>query len=976
MTPLTQNGIEEAFASEAALQQAAASVSANIVKGAYDVSHVVEQMGFALTSPTIEQRVNGIKLLSFVLRQLPKDHLNRKQLEFIADFYADRLKDQHSVLPAVIDGIHALVEMKDLPAESVPKILDSFFKHTSCQSHQRGERGKWFKILKLVGEQYEKELKQMGVDFMYGLINSIDGERDPRNLDFIFTFMPDLIKRFSLLHLGEEMFEIFACYFPIDFTPSRDDPSNISRDELAAKLSECLVASPEFIEWVVPLALEKLESDLVVAKLDSLELLRKSAIKFPAKLLSQHFDVIWAALKTEIFPGGDNTDVVSAGLIVLRTILEQAHSTPEISHSYQTTVLGAILPHLSDVNQRLYNPSTAIALVCVAGDPIFAGERILNTFLLKLSTKPQSIDGGGDKAVLSTNTYNEDQRIKVYAIIAQLFKIVAIRDCAEQLNKATCDAIHLDIIGVLRANIDTDAAEQNIDLKHAALSVLTESMPLINESNRALLYKVLLQLITHDSLDLQCVELLELLGACHPVEVQSNCIDVLTRNFAIYPNFVKRKIFKHLLKLVVQAAFTSRVLDLLWHYCFGQDIPSDVQLIALEALNMLLNSNDTRLIVELQTNNCLIDKLVTLALGNAPLSIPALEQIAAALCRIQQHLSVSEQYIITTEYLSQLKLQSAAHLYVAKGLLGHLHQEICLDDFLEWLLNDLTQLSLSVDEVGDNKENLRTVARQLLCSLVNRIEENEQNRDNLVKTLALLRTKIKEENALSVETLAWLAKGLIVAGNDLTAEIIETLAELLDHPTLGTAATVAFEIIAADYDELFLTKVKFLYKQKLFNVVLIKLGDKLETHSERHLIAFIYVLQSAPYAVQKMHLEKIGPLLFKSLELNHTAVLCYSLNICGRFVADRDEYILRHLNHIIPSCLRLAKYQNSMKVRIGALNLLHDITKYSTHVLLTHKIDVVLELASALDDHKRLVRNTAVRTRNAWYMVGTSDANY
>lgn len=115
----------------------------------------------------------------------------------------------------------------------------------------------------------------MGGDFMYGLINSIDGERDPRNLDFIFTFMPDLIKHFSLLHLAEEMFEIFACYFPIDFTPSREDPSNISRDELAAKLSDCLVASPEFIEWLVPLALDKLESDLIEAKLDSLELLVK-----------------------------------------------------------------------------------------------------------------------------------------------------------------------------------------------------------------------------------------------------------------------------------------------------------------------------------------------------------------------------------------------------------------------------------------------------------------------------------------------------------------------------------------------------------------------------------------------------------------------------------------------------------------------------------------------------------------------------
>lgn len=113
----------------------------------------------------------------------------------------------------------------------------------------------------------------MSGDYIYGIINSIDGERDPRNLDFIFNFMPDFISTYSLLHLSEEMFEIFACYFPIDFNPSKNDPDTITRDNLSKKLIQCLVASPDFVEWCVALALEKLESELVVAKCDSLELL-------------------------------------------------------------------------------------------------------------------------------------------------------------------------------------------------------------------------------------------------------------------------------------------------------------------------------------------------------------------------------------------------------------------------------------------------------------------------------------------------------------------------------------------------------------------------------------------------------------------------------------------------------------------------------------------------------------------------------
>lgn len=117
------------------------------------------------------------------------------------------------------------------------------------------------------------ELVKMSGDFLFGLINSIDGERDPRNLDIIFSFMPEFISQYPLLHLAEEMFEIFACYFPIDFNPSKEDPEAITRDALAEKLTHCLVASEQFAEWTVSLAVEKLDSELVVAKLDSIELL-------------------------------------------------------------------------------------------------------------------------------------------------------------------------------------------------------------------------------------------------------------------------------------------------------------------------------------------------------------------------------------------------------------------------------------------------------------------------------------------------------------------------------------------------------------------------------------------------------------------------------------------------------------------------------------------------------------------------------
>jgi DNA repair/transcription protein MET18/MMS19 len=52
-----------------------------------------------------------------------------------------------------------------------------------------------------------------------------------------------------------------------------DTPNGITRDDLAAALLPCLIASPAFTEFCIPLLIEKLDSQLRVAKLDSLRVL-------------------------------------------------------------------------------------------------------------------------------------------------------------------------------------------------------------------------------------------------------------------------------------------------------------------------------------------------------------------------------------------------------------------------------------------------------------------------------------------------------------------------------------------------------------------------------------------------------------------------------------------------------------------------------------------------------------------------------
>lgn len=63
------------------------------------------------------------------------------------------------------------------------------------------------------------ELQAMKFDFIYGVISFMDGERDPRNLLFLFNWLPSFLKDVELAHLVDDMFEVVSCYFPVSFKP-------------------------------------------------------------------------------------------------------------------------------------------------------------------------------------------------------------------------------------------------------------------------------------------------------------------------------------------------------------------------------------------------------------------------------------------------------------------------------------------------------------------------------------------------------------------------------------------------------------------------------------------------------------------------------------------------------------------------------------------------------------------------------------
>uniref|UniRef100_A0A8C7UJ61 MMS19 nucleotide excision repair protein n=1 Tax=Oncorhynchus mykiss TaxID=8022 RepID=A0A8C7UJ61_ONCMY len=261
--------------------------------GQFTILQLVEALGLHLTSSQPQTRGRGVQLLSNVLQECYGD-LTEREVKVLIVFYENRLKDHYVITPHVIQGLKALVSLKLSNLCHVVTLID-YFSHPT-------------------------ELKGLGADFVFGFVQSVDGERDPRNLLLAFHIARKIVHEgYDLGKFTEELFEVTSCYFPIDFSPPANDPHGITQEELVLALRVVLTGTPRFAEFLLPLIIEKLDSDVQSAKLDSLQTLTACASVYEHKDLAQFLPGLWASLRREVFQTASER-VESAGLAAVGTL--------------------------------------------------------------------------------------------------------------------------------------------------------------------------------------------------------------------------------------------------------------------------------------------------------------------------------------------------------------------------------------------------------------------------------------------------------------------------------------------------------------------------------------------------------------------------------------------------------------------------------------------------------------------------------
>jgi hypothetical protein len=97
--------------------------------------------------------------------------------------------------------------------------------------------------------------------FIQAILSATDGEKDPRNLILAFDLLSFTCRTFSCDSLRphlEEIFDRMECYFPISFSPPKDDKFKVKPEDLKSKLHACFASTPLVADLAIPFLLDKL----------------------------------------------------------------------------------------------------------------------------------------------------------------------------------------------------------------------------------------------------------------------------------------------------------------------------------------------------------------------------------------------------------------------------------------------------------------------------------------------------------------------------------------------------------------------------------------------------------------------------------------------------------------------------------------------------------------------------------------------
>ncbi|KAM5271384.1 MMS19 nucleotide excision repair protein homolog isoform 2-T2 [Ctenodactylus gundi] len=992
-------------------------VAADVKAGSYTVLQVVEALGSSLENPEPRTRARGIQLLSQVLLQCHSLLLEKEVVHLIL-FYENRLKDHHLVIPSVLQGLRALSLCVALPPGLAVSVLKAIFQEVHVQSLMQVDRHTVYNIITNFMRTREEELKGLGADFTFGFIQVMDGEKDPRNLLVAFRIVHDLISRdYSLGPFVEELFEVTSCYFPIDFTPPPNDPHGIQREDLILSLRAVLASTPRFAEFLLPLLIEKVDSEILSAKLDSLQTMNACCAVYGQKELKDFLPGLWASIRREVFQTASER-VEAEGLAALhsltaclsRSVLRAG--AEDLLDSFLTNILQDCRHHLCEPDMKLVWPSAKL-LQAAAGASARACEYITSSVLPLLLEQFHKHS-------------QSNQRRTILEMILGFLKLQQKWSYEDKDEKPLGGFKDQLCSLVFMALTDTSTQLQLVGIR--ALTVLGAQPDLLSSADLELavghLYR--LSFLEDDSQSwMAALEASGALATLYPLAFSNHLVPKLAEELhqggsdltsGDRPSKCSRclRCLQALSAVSTHPSIVKETLPLLLQHLRqvnkGNVVTGSSEIIAVcQSLQQVAEKCQQDL------ESCWYFHET---------AVPCLLALAVQASMPEKEPSISRKVLLEDEVLGAIvSVIGAATTHLSPELAAQSVSRIVplfLDGNTSFLPENSFPSRFQPFQDGSwGQRRLVALLMAFVCSLPRNVEIPQL--DQLMRELLELSCchscpfsstaaakcfagllnkhpagqQLDEFLQLAVDTveaglgsgpsrhqaftlLLWVTKALVLRYHPLSSCLTARLMDLLSDPELGPEAADGFSLLMSDCTDVLTraghAEVRIMFRQRFFtdNVPALVQGFHAASQDVKpnFLKGLSHVLHRLPKPVLLPELPTLLSLLLEALSCSDSVVQLSTLSCLQPLLLEAPQVMSLHVDMLITKFLNLSS-SPSMAVRIAALQCMHALTRLPTPVVLPYKPQVIRALAKPLDDKKRLVRKEAVSARGEWFLLGS-----
>ncbi|XP_052770536.1 MMS19 nucleotide excision repair protein homolog [Mya arenaria] len=990
---------------------ASKSVANDLTSGSTSLSSIVENLGPFLTNKETNVRARATRLIADILHNIPRDFFNDKEVGLLCTYLCERLVDHHSLQPHALFGILALSKSSHLTSGAIEAICRTVFKEVHCQSLAQADRRTVYNLFLTLLTTRLEDVQKLGADFVYGYLQAMDTEKDPRNLVLAFTCARVVIQNLPLGVFVEEMFEVVSCYFPIDFSPSAADPSGISKEDLIFSLRGCLAATPKFAQFCLPLLMEKLTSDLKSAKIDSLQTLAECAKSYGAENLYEFQTSFFSCIKKEIFLSSDPA-IEEAGLSALQSMVAAIASG--ITQSDRKKSLDGFVDEiLNDCKGHLLQPelmlmlSTGRILQAVALGSELACAQIVRSAVPLLveaynkhtQTTPKHnviivLNGFlGVTASFSYTNKNPNPMISAYKThLLDLYKrsvedennsiqLLGIRGY-RSISMATGDNLTTEDISNIAQQLVNKVVENSFEIntRHECCEVLQLIMSQYPDIAETVVYPRFFNILHNEPMSVDGSSQLDKTGVLEvlpPITRGQMCLKLVTD--VLYkmlnnPDFIE--LYCPL----------SKCLAKLSEACSPDT----------DCTNTL--TAGVRIVHDLVTSKCRCARWYQALCGDLVLANLA-EFIRHEACHWTESKILEMQSLFIDSYLPSTTCDTeykGDDLDLFKGQPASFSplQASCDAVFVCLLtpvmcssppqfLSKTARLSDLLDRLAalvfeDLSANAHVHVCKCLAGMLNKLQQGE----SLQTVLCTLKDKIQaklenESDTHSVVTLSWVTKALVLRGHSMAGDFVSMLIQTLSSTANGRQAARGFQTVLSMYEEVLNRQmhasVRMMYRQRFFlehlGPIVTAYGSALQESKKNYLLALSYMMQGLDKQVIIPEMNKIYPLLIQSLLQDDLDLQLVTMETLSELLCSAPSVVAKQIDSLVPQLLSLTTYKPSMKVRISALKCLKELTTLPSHVLVPYQNKVCRALVPVLDDMKRLVRAQAVVARQEWILL-------